>query len=283
MNYIRMIRVKNWIKNFLIFIPFIFSAKFLDFDKVEYFTMFLGFFIFCFSSSIIYIINDIMDIEKDKLDEKKCHRPIASGCISIKNAIITVIILAIIVVSGLLYLNSFPILGITVIYIVFNILYSFKFKNIPIWDITLLSLFFLIRIFYGGVLLNIPVSIYLYLTTLSAAFYFGITKRKKELENNKNVRKVLQEYPAEYLNNSTTLFLGLTIVYYSLWVINYTGIINRLVLDISIVLVIVILLWYNLIISKNKNGNPTDVLLENKTLIFMVLLYCFVMFIGFFI
>ena len=83
-KYLKLIRVKHYIKNGLIFLPLFFSQNFLDFTLLG--KMFLAFLSFSFACSIIYIINDINDKEKDKLHEKKKHRPIASGKISIKKA-----------------------------------------------------------------------------------------------------------------------------------------------------------------------------------------------------
>lgn len=95
-NYLKLMRIKNWIKNLLICIPFIFSSKFLNLNKNEYFLLLISFITFSIMSSIIYIINDLKDIEKDRLDNKKKNRPLSSGIISKNNAILTIIILSVI-------------------------------------------------------------------------------------------------------------------------------------------------------------------------------------------
>lgn len=283
MNYLKLIRIKNWIKNFLIFIPFIFSAKFLNFNIDEYIILLIGFLCFCLSSSIIYIINDILDLEEDRLDENKKNRPLASNKISLNKAKLIIYILGILTVICLLLIKNIFIFLIIMLYIGLNILYSLKLKHIPIVDITILSFFFLIRIFYGSILLNIPVSIYLYLTVLSISYYFGIGKRKKELEQNKNVRKVLEQYPKDFLDRLLNVFLGISIIYYSLWIVNYSKMINQMILDISVILVIIILIYYHFILHKETNGNPTDILTNHKGLICLVFIYCLLIFLGFFI
>lgn len=283
-NYLKLMRIKNWIKNLLICIPFIFSSKFLNFNKEEYFLLFISFITFSIMSSIIYIINDLKDIEKDKLDDKKKNRPLVSGKISKRNAIILTCFLVSIEILLNIYLHKLSLTLILLFYFIGNILYTFKLKNVPIIDITFLSIFFILRIFYGGNIFDIEVSNYLYLTTLSVAYYFGIGKRKKELLKNKEIRQVLEKYPYEYLEGLHNIFLGISILYYSLWVINYKDVIlNHNLLELSIFFVIVILIYYHYILYQENNGNPTDILLEHKGLIFLVLIYCVIILLAFLI
>lgn len=279
-DYFKLLRIKNYIKNFLIFIPFIFSGKFLINDVNIYILSLMGFLLFSFSSSIIYIINDIVDKDKDKLDDHKKNRPIASGRINIRSAKICIAILTFIVLCLMLYIKNTYVILTIIGYIILNILYSIKLKNIPILDILVLSTFFLIRIIYSGFLYNVPISIYLYLTTLSVSFYLGIGKRKKELEKNKNIREVLNKYSTDFLNNILSIFLGLSILYYSLWIINVANkIFNHDLLNISIFLVVGILLYYHYILYYEDNGNPVDIFFKHKLFIFLIILY--IVIIGF--
>lgn len=281
---LKTIRIKSYIKNFLIFIPFVFSNRFLNFDFTEYKIIILGFLNFCFTSSIVYIINDILDIEKDKLDEKKKHRPIASGQISKTQIYVILCILFIcIIINFLILKNIFSIL-ILLTYFILNIFYSLKLKNLPILDITLLSLFFLIRVFYGGQLLNIEISSYLYLTILSFAYYFGIGKRLKELNSNIEVRDVLKKYPKNYLENTLNIFFGTSILFYSLWVLNSDKqVLNNGMLELSIFLLIVIMLDYHYLLHIKPTGNPTDLLFENKSLLILAFIYCIIILLAFII
>ena len=90
MEYLKLIRIKHWIKNFLIFVPML-CARALSLNNI--YVVLLGFFSFCFASSFIYIINDIKDIEKDRLHPIKKSRPLASGKISKRNGIITSVVM----------------------------------------------------------------------------------------------------------------------------------------------------------------------------------------------
>lgn len=282
LDYLKLMRIKNYIKNFLIFLPFIFSKKFLDLDK-NYLVMCLGFLCFCCCSSIAYILNDIFDLENDKLDSKKKDRPLASGKLRIKNAIYLIILLFLVFIIGCFYLKNLEVFIIGSFYLVLNLLYSKLLKNIPIIDITVLSSFFLIRIYYGAYLVNVPVSVYLYLTILSVAFMMGINKRKIELIQNKCCRPVLEKYNTVFLDNLSFMFCGLSIVFYSLWVINHaTVFINSNILYISIFLVVFILIYYQYVMSNNNvDSNPVDVLLNNKVLLLVSILYCILILLGF--
>ena len=282
---IKLIRIKNWIKNGLILIPLIFSGLFLNYNINQYVNTVIGLLAFCFASSVVYIINDIIDKQNDMHDEIKKNRPIAAGIIKTHEAITLTAVLYIIMTLLLLY-NSISIYCVVIInsYILLNIIYSIKLKNMPIIDISVLSCFFLIRLIYGSILCDAPVSGYLYLTTITAAYYFGIGKRLKELnKNNLKIRNVLKHYSSEFLTGIHNAFLCMTMLSYSLWAINYNlGIINNKCILISAFIVIIIMLYYHYIISdpENKTGNPVDILLKNKALLFLCIIYAVIIIIG---
>ena len=148
MNYIstifRLIRIKNWIKNILILVPIFFSSIF--FSKNVLIGLIDLFLLLSFSSSIIYILNDLIDINEDKKDLIKKKRPIASGEISKNNAIIISAILFFTLIVYLFYKNNSVLNLILVTYFLLNLSYSFFFKKIYIIDVVILSLFYIIRV-----------------------------------------------------------------------------------------------------------------------------------------
>ena len=215
-DYLKLIRVKHWVKNILIFIPLICSGL-VTYSNVI--SCIEAFFAFSFASSFIYIINDIRDIEKDKLHPRKKNRPLPSGKIKKSTAIyiaVLMIILAItintIINNNFLNTSLYFLLG----YIIINICYSMGLKNIAIIDIVLLASGFVIRVYYGASIINVDVSSWLFLTIMSASLFLGLGKRKKELINNKESRKVLQEYNEAFLDKFQYLSLTLTIIHYGL-------------------------------------------------------------------
>lgn len=272
-DYLKLIRVKHWVKNILIFIPLICSGL-VTYSNVI--SCIEAFFAFSFASSFIYIINDIRDIEKDKLHPRKKNRPLPSGKIKKSTAIyiaVLMIILAItintIINNNFLNTSLYFLLG----YIIINICYSMGLKNIAIIDIVLLASGFVIRVYYGASIINVDVSSWLFLTIMSASLFLGLGKRKKELINNKESRKVLQEYNEAFLDKFQYLSLTLTIVFYSLWTIEQS--IKYLYLTIP--LLIIIFMKYSLNIEKNDEGDPTTVLYQDKLLMGLCLIYGFIM------
>lgn len=284
-NLIKLIRIKNWIKNGLILMPLLFSGLFLNYNQDQYINLIAGVTAFCLVSSIVYIFNDIIDINNDRKDDIKKHRPLASNTVKIYEAVTLALFLLILAITiFIIFKLNYNNIAILAIYLLLNIIYSLKFKNIPIIDISVLSCFFIIRLIYGSILCNAPVSGYLYLTTLMIAYYFGIGKRRKELENNIDIRPVLKEYSSHLLSSLHTVFLSASIISYSLWAINYNlDIINSICVLISAFIVTMILLYYHYVLYNYKTGNPIDVLLNNKALITLCIIYIIDIAIGMFI
>lgn len=272
-NYLKLIRIKHWIKNILIFIPLVCSGLVSCHNVL----LCIGaFFAFSFASSFIYIINDIKDIEKDKLHPRKKNRPLPSGKIKKSTATCIAILMCVfaIVLNSLVnnsILNSS--LYFLISYIIINICYSMGLKNVAIVDIVLLASGFVIRVYYGASIINIEVSSWLFLTIMSASLFLGLGKRKKELVNNKGTRKVLQEYNEAFLDKFQYLSLALTIVFYSLWTIEQ----GTKYLYLTIPLIIVIFMKYSLNIEKNDEGDPTTILYRDKLLIGLCLIYGVIM------
>jgi 4-hydroxybenzoate polyprenyltransferase len=132
LNYIKLIRVPQWIKNLFVFVPLLFSLNF--FDKNYFLTTLSAFIVFSLASSLVYVVNDIVDIEADKKHPAKRNRPLASGAISIKNAFIIAVILCVIVFILLLNYN-FEFISFVIGFIVLNIIYTFWFKHVVILDV----------------------------------------------------------------------------------------------------------------------------------------------------
>lgn len=267
LNYLKLIRVKHYIKNFLIFFPLIFSRKIFLSNVIN--TTY-GFISFSLMASTIYIINDIKDKEKDKLHSTKKFRPIASGKISIKKALILSVVLFILsILFSFLASNKIYVIMLLLSYFILNLLYTFKLKNVVVFDVFMLVVFYIIRIYYGALITNVDISNWLYLTIMSAAFYFSFGKRKSELMNENKKREVLNYYSKDYLDRFMYLSLTLTIGFYSLWAMSIN--ISKIVL--SIPLLFVIFMRYSLDVEYAKDGDPTEVLFKDKFLILLVCVY----------
>lgn len=276
-EYIKLIRLKHYIKNLLIFLPLIFSGNFFTVQLLV--LAVCGFLSFSFAASVVYIINDIRDREKDRLHEKKKERPIASGKITVKNAVVTAVVLlaASLILQGLIQNNWISYVYVLV-YVAVNVGYSFGLKDVALLDITILVSGFLIRVLYGGELIDVEVSNWLYLTVMSASFYLGLGKRRNEIiKVGTESRKVLQYYNKSFLDKNMYMCLGLTIVFYSLWSVDssnaakISGGQNMLVWTVPVI--ILILMKYSLNVESDSLGDPVDVVFGDKVLLGLIVFY----------
>lgn len=272
-SYIKLMRMHHYIKNLLIFAALVFSGRLFSTEK--FFSGMVGFCSFCMISSVVYIVNDIRDREKDRLHPVKCKRPIASGAIPERNAFILsfLLLLGAVVCNGKVFHVSSSLL--LALYFILNLAYSFGWKNIPIVDISVLVAGFLIRVMYGAVITGIGVSNWLYLTVMAAAFYFALGKRRNELQkmNDGATRKVLKEYPANFLDRNMYVCLALMNAFYALWSMD-----NKYMI-FTVPIVLVISMKYSMDIEdlytdgRNSYGDPVEVLLHDRMLIGLCMAY----------
>ena len=204
-DVLKLIRVKHWIKNLLIYATMFLSKQVTlnNFIKLT-----IGFFAFSLISSVVYIINDIVDKEKDAKHKKKKNRPIASGRISVKFGIFLAIFMFI--MSSLLnfYINGFDIKIYSIIigYLLLNLAYSFKLKSMVLIDVFCLVLGFIARLYYGSIISLIEISKFLYLTVMFASFFLGFGKRRNELINlSDKARPILKNYNKNFLDKNIEL------------------------------------------------------------------------------
>ena len=143
LSYLKLIRVPQWIKNLFVFVPLLFSLHL--FDKDYFLTTLLAFFVFCFASSLIYVINDIVDIEADRTHPTKKNRPLASGKISKSSALVVITVLTVLIIILLPRFNT-EFIYIVIGFILLNILYSIWFKHVVILDVFSIAAGFAIRV-----------------------------------------------------------------------------------------------------------------------------------------
>ena len=277
-KYLKLIRVKHWLKNGLVFLPLFFSLGIKDISLLT--RCILAFFIFSATSSIIYIYNDMNDIEKDKNHPTKKLRPLASGDVSIRQASIIMVLLAMIdiILMSILYINisNIFVFIVPVIYIVLNVLYSKILKDIPILDVTIIVIGFILRILYGSISTSIEVSKYLYLMIIFGSFFLGFGKRRNEIVKNGNKsRPVLEKYNKDFLDKNMYVSYALSIVAYTLWTVDPVTIarIGNDYIFWTIPLLMIILQLYSLNIEDNSDGDPTEVIFSDKKLLFAGTIY----------
>ncbi|MFL8711892.1 decaprenyl-phosphate phosphoribosyltransferase [Clostridioides sp. GD02377] len=270
-DYIKLMRIKQYIKNFFVFSAIIFSNNILNTNLLL--KTFIAFVCFCLISSSVYALNDAIDMDKDKKHPKKRNRPVASGRISKKNANILFVILALISISLSIVVN-FRLTIILVLYLINNILYSLKLKNLILLDVFSISLGFIFRVYAGCVAIDVNLSNWIILCTFFLSLYLAFGKRKKEIETLRDDaiehRKILEDYDIENLNQMMVVMLSSTIVCYALY---STSNPEKPHMIFTTIFVVYGVLRYNYIINTTNEGNPTEIVLKDWTLKINVILW----------
>ena len=273
-EYLNLFRIHQWIKNVFIFVPLVFSKNLFNFDLLLIVTA--GFLEFCLASSLVYVINDIIDIESDKQHPVKKKRPLASGKISKKAAVYSIIVLLIVIIAlHPLFDHLFDILLLS--YILLNIFYSIKLKNIVIIDIFSIATGFMIRIISGAVVINVEISSWLILTTMFISLFLGVMKRRSELAlANTSTRKVLAEYSFTFSDQMATIAAAGVIICYALYSVAARTVTifgtDRLIFTTPFV-VFGIFRYMYLVYMNAKGENTSKILVSDLPMIINVLLY----------
>lgn len=255
----QLMRPKQWIKNFFVFAAIVFSGKFFD-EKILYLNI-VTFILFCLTSSSIYVLNDIVDIEKDRCHPDKKKRPLPSGRVSLKMAVI----LDIIIVSCVIYFSyrmlSTKILAVLAIYMIINIFYSFKLKNVVIIDVMIITFGFVLRVESGSLATGVQVSPWLFLCTILLALFLALNKRRSEIitlkDRSGSHRKILEEYSVEMLDKMLIIVTPSILMAYCLY--TFSSVQSKtMIFTIPFVLYGIFRYEY-LVDKKNVGGKPEDV------------------------
>jgi decaprenyl-phosphate phosphoribosyltransferase len=264
---IALMRPKQWVKNVFVFAPLVFTGTFTQTEAI--FSSFLTFVYFCIASSVTYIINDLNDIEADRKHPIKSQkRPLASGAINPSSAKSLMIFL--IAIFSTSYFTITPVFYVISGYIALMILYTFTLKHQPIIDIFVIAIGFVIRVFAGAAALNVPVSSWMFVTTLCLALYLASVKRKQELTSiSDKSRKVLEHYNVTLIDRYAEISATGALVFYSLYVMESKP---ELVITIPLVLYGLFRYWY--IVEKLNGGeSPTDALFSDWQLAVVAIIW----------
>ena len=221
-HYMQLLRPLQWLKSSFVFAPIFFSNNLL---KPDYFCPTLIVFVsFCLISSSIYCFNDLKDAEADRNHPKKCHRPIASGKVSVKGGY-TMMIICLIVAFALLPLaksvNAFYLYIIIGGYWLMNIAYCMKLKQYAIIDVSIIAIGFVMRVLIGGFVADIWVSQWLVLMTFLLALFLALTKRSDDFsifeQTGNKPRVSITGYNKEFINEAIAIVSAITMVCYIMY------------------------------------------------------------------
>lgn len=271
-SLIRLMRPKQWTKNFFVLAALIFSKNLFNLKLLTINLLVLV--LFCLASSCVYILNDIVDVEKDRCHPQKKFRPIASGEVSVKEAIVLNVILILAIFCSL-YIIDIKILFIILAYLILNVLYSFKLKNVVIIDVMVIMAGFVLRVESGSIATNVILSPWLILCTVLLSLFLALNKRKSEIltldENRGNHRKILQEYSIELIDKMLTIVTPSILMAYSLYTFNSTQS-KGMMFTIPFVLYGIFRYEY-LMHSQNIGGKPEDIFTKDRPFLINILLW----------
>lgn len=270
MKYLRLIRVKQWVKNGFLFVPLFFSGRLFDFTLLA--DLLLGFLAFSLVASSIYILNDYRDIEADRLHPVKKKRPLPSGAVS-RQAAIVIMLLCLLGGGSLAILLKAKFAFVLGLYFIMNIGYSLGLKKVAILDILLISIGFVLRIKAGGVLAEIAITQWLMIMVFLLALFLAVAKRRDDIilkmEKGIDLRKSVKKYNLDFLNATLTLISGITIVAYLMYTLDQ-GVMARLGtyrLYYTVIFVLAgVMRYMQIAMVENDTGSPTELLYKDRVL-----------------
>lgn len=260
------IRVQQWIKNLLIFVPLIF-VKELFHGYLLWLTI-VTFMAFSLVASGVYVFNDLCDLKRDQLHPRKSLRPLAAGQIKPKTAKILFVTLLILGLGLSLLLNQ-KLFWLLIFYILLNLIYSLKLKKMALIDLLVVALMYLIRIYAGATTIGVVVSDWLLLTTLFGALLIVISKRRSEIItiNGAETRPILLQCPISFLDNLLIISGATTLVFYALYAMTHPG-----AFVWSILFVVYILFRYLwLILGQGKGEEPERLIIQDKPIFYALI------------
>ncbi|MBX9754728.1 MAG: decaprenyl-phosphate phosphoribosyltransferase [Pseudomonadaceae bacterium] len=259
-----LMRPRQWVKNAFVFAPLIFAGEFLKLASIE--KVVLAALIFCVASSATYILNDLSDIERDRRHPKKSKtRPLASGLVSAPQALALLLALYAALLAAWFVMPA--VLYVVLGYLLLNLAYTFVLKHQPVIDIFTIAIGFVLRVYAGAMALSVPVSSWMFVTTLCLALYLAAVKRGQELASNgSESREVLQHYTPALLDRYAEMAATGALLFYSLFVMTARP---ALVMTIPLVLYGLYRYWF-IVESKDGGESPTDALLGDWQLLLTV-------------
>lgn len=267
LGLLKLIRLKQWVKNGFVLAPLLFTGEFLNTNALL--QAILATIMFCLASSATYVVNDICDIDRDRKHPKKSKtRPLASGQTTVSSALVLLIL-----IYGALTISwtfAPKVLLVIICYLILNLAYTFWLKHQPVIDIFVIAIGFVLRVWAGAVALNVPISGWMFTTTLSLALYLAAVKRGQELSNSgAEGRKVLERYTKPLVDRYAEMSATCALVFYSMFVMSSKP---QLVITVPVVLFGLFRYWY--VVDVLDGGeSPTDALLKDWPLLLTILVW----------
>lgn len=279
-NLIRLIRPHQWVKNLVVLLPVFFGGALLHIESV--YAGLVTALCFSFAASSIYCLNDIVDVDDDRRHPVKCHRPLASGAISITQGYILMFLMFILSMLStfLLCHNQLETASVILFYWILNIAYCLKLKQYAIIDVCVVSFGFVLRILAGGYATSIHLSKWIVLMTFLLMLFLSFAKRRDDVvrmnETGHAPRQNTIRYNLTFINQAITITASVTLVCYIMYTVSPETIQNFHTdyLYLTSVFVLVGLLRYiQIAVVDKRSGDPTKVMLHDRFMQFVVLAF----------
>lgn len=271
LEIIKSLRVQQWIKNFFVFAPLIFSQNVFNLPLLI--KTIVAFILFCILSGAAYIMNDLQDLEEDKRHPVKSKRPLAAGRLKTTHALFACILLAFVGLVGGIFLNIHFFFALLV-YFVLQISYSSWLKHVVILDVFLIAAGYFIRVIAGGLAIEVQLSPWLFICTILIALFLALSKRRHELvllEKSAEIhRPILREYTPQLLDQMIAVVTASTVVSYCLYTISSETVAKfgtkNLLFTVPFVLYGIFRYLY-LVHQKDEGGSPEVLIIKDKPLL----------------
>lgn len=279
-NLIRLIRPHQWVKNLVVLLPVFFGGALLHIESV--YAGLVTAFCFSFAASSIYCLNDIVDVEDDRQHPVKCHRPMASGAISIPQGYTLMFLMFVLSMLStfLLRQSQLETASVILFYWLLNIAYCLKLKQYAIIDVCVVSFGFVLRILAGGYATSIHLSKWIVLMTFLLMLFLSFAKRRDDVvrmnETGHAPRQNTIRYNLTFINQAITITSSVTLVCYIMYTVSPETIQNFHTdyLYLTSVFVLVGLLRYiQIAVVDKRSGDPTKVMLHDRFMQFVVLAF----------
>lgn len=269
-DIILLTRPLQWLKNLFIFLPLFFSLRIFE-EELLLKTIVAASF-FCLLSSSIYIYNDYHDIEEDKKHPMKRNRPLASGRVKPRIAITTMIILLTISLLGLWLMDAKAFL-LSIFYLSINFMYTLKLKHVPIVDVLIVAIGYVVRIFLGGFVGNIKIYPWIVTMTFLLAIFVALGKRRDDLliylESGNKPRKAIEGYNLRFVDSAMMIMAAVVLVAYVMYTLS-PDIMTKFKTDklyfTSFFVIIGLLRYLQITMVHEKSGSPTEILIKDTFL-----------------
>ncbi len=286
---VRLLRFSHYVKNGVIFLPLFFAGEITR--PALFLKTLLACIVFSLVASVVYIFNDLCDLQEDRKHPNKISRPLALGRVSVSQGWM---VIAVLLLSGLtlaVTLLPYAFTGLCLLYLMLNVLYSLKLKQIAILDITIVAAGFVIRLFLGGIVGNIALTEWIILMTFLLALLIALGKRREDVLMREKtggevqIRKSLYGYNLEFINGAMIVIAGILTVSYIMYAVS-PATVARLGSDkiyfSSLIVILGVLRYLQIVFVQRKGGAPTEILFQDRflqgtiilwLLFFAVLLY----------